>query len=84
MKQEQIPQIVISLEDGIIINIDSDLPVRVFVLDFDDDVRDDSKKLTFTDTNGKKHKAVVTLWEEKHVHFPEISEHIFKQLYKPE
>ena len=86
MNQQKIPQIVVTLEGGIIQNIDSDLPVRVIILDFDNDVGeiDDPKEITFTDPDGEETKAIVTVWEEKDVHSPKISEHIFKQLYKPE
>lgn len=77
-----IPKIVITLEGGIIQNIDSDLPIKVIVLDFDVYAIDD-KETEFTCVNGEKQKAVVTVWNEKETIInPRVSKHIFEQLDK--
>lgn len=80
---KQIPNIVITLEGGIIQNIDSDLPVKVIVLDFDDSTIHVSEETQFTSVDGEKQSAIVTVWnEDETTAHPEVSKHIFEQLDK--
>ena len=75
-----IPKIVIEIEGGVIQNIDSDLPVKVIVLDYDDDAQDDPKETEVTLLDGETTKAVVSIYTpEETTQNKQWPEHLFKQ-----
>jgi len=75
MKQTNI---IITLEGGIIQSIESDTPVKVAVLDIDEDSSGDEKETVITNTDNSKFSAVVTIHNVTET--PQRVTHIFNQL----
>lgn len=73
-----IPKIVITMEGGVIQEIDSNLPVKIIILDFN---TEDGTKDTFTNLEGDKQEAVVQVWSD-YGENSNIVEHIYDQIGK--